>query len=142
MIAMVSNMRFLQFSCSRHSPRRRTCRSSNMNAALCRSCRIALIACLLVFTARSGSAQEPADPPPAQPSENAAVDTVKFLAGGAVGFVMHETGHLIFDAIFDADPYIKRVHLGPIPFFAISHRGDMSPRREFTISSAGFWMQE
>ena len=55
---------------------------------------------------------------------------------------MHETGHLIFDVIFDADPYIKRVHLGPIPFFAISHRGDMSPRREFTISSAGFWMQE
>jgi hypothetical protein len=67
---------------------------------------------------------------------------VKFLAGGAVGLVMHESGHLLFDAIFDAKPYVTGVHLGPIPFFAISHRSDLSPRREFTISSAGFWVQE
>jgi hypothetical protein len=26
--------------------------------------------------------------------------------------------------------------------FPISHRSDLSPRREFTISSAGFWIQE
>jgi hypothetical protein len=28
-----------------------------------------------------------------------------------------------------------------IPFFAITHRAGLSPRREFTISSAGFWVQ-
>ncbi|OLC79892.1 MAG: hypothetical protein AUH72_13110 [Acidobacteria bacterium 13_1_40CM_4_65_8] len=70
------------------------------------------------------------------------VETVKFIAGGALGLVMHESGHLIFDAAFDAKPRISRVQFGPIPFFAISHRDDLSPRREFTISSAGFWVQE
>ena len=72
----------------------------------------------------------------------ACVDTVKFLAGAALGLVMHEGGHLVFDAAFDAEPRINGVQFGPFPFFAITHRGDLSPRREFTISSAGFWMQE
>jgi hypothetical protein len=79
---------------------------------------------------------------PAQPNERLAVDTVKFLAGGALGLAMHEGGHLLFDAVFDAQPHIDPVHLGPFPFFAIAHRGDLSPRREFTVSSAGFWVQE
>lgn len=55
---------------------------------------------------------------------------------------MHESGHLLFDAIFDAEPRITGVHLGPFPFFAINHRTDLSPRRELTIDSAGFWVQE
>ena len=58
-----------------------------------------------------------------------------------MGLVMHEGGHLLFDVIFDASPHLERVTFGPFPFFAITHRGDLSPRREFTISSAGFWMQ-
>jgi hypothetical protein len=74
--------------------------------------------------------------------EHRALDSVKFLAGAGLGLVMHETGHLVFDAMFDADPRIKGVRFGPFPFFAITHRGDLSPRREFTISSAGFWVQE
>jgi hypothetical protein len=69
-------------------------------------------------------------------------DTVEFLAGSAIGLGMHEGGHLLFDALFDAHPGIGGVHFGPIPFFAITHRNDLSPRREFTISSAGFWVQE
>jgi hypothetical protein len=69
-------------------------------------------------------------------------DTVEFLAGSAIGFSMHEGGHLLFDVMFDARPRIAGVHFGPIPFFAITHRNDLSPRREFTISSAGFWSQE
>jgi hypothetical protein len=69
-------------------------------------------------------------------------DTVEFLAGSAIGFGMHEGGHLLFDELFDAHPGIGGVHFGPIPFFAITHRNDLSPRREFTISSAGFWVQE
>jgi hypothetical protein len=67
---------------------------------------------------------------------------VKFLAGGALAFVTHEGGHLLFDAAFDAAPQVERVHFGPLPFFAIAHRSGLSPRREFTISSAGFWTQE
>lgn len=48
----------------------------------------------------------------------------------------------MLDLAFDADPTITGVHLGPFPFFAISHRSDLSARREFLISAAGFWMQE
>jgi hypothetical protein len=107
-----------------------------------RAVRIAAIVCLLLFTARSLCAQPASADEPAQPDGNAAVDTVKFLAGGALGLAMHESGHLIFDAIFAAEPRVIGVHFGPFPFFAITHRSDMSPRREFTISSAGFWVQE
>lgn len=66
---------------------------------------------------------------------------MKVLGGGALGLGLHEAGHLIFDVLFDADPGLKKVHFGPLPFFAIIHRSDLSPRREFTISSAGFWTQ-
>jgi hypothetical protein len=68
-------------------------------------------------------------------------DTLKFLAGGGLGLVMHEGGHLFFDVAFDANPYVERIHFGPFPFFAVTHRTGLSPRREFTISSAGFWVQ-
>ncbi len=64
-----------------------------------------------------------------------------FLAGAAVAFGAHEGGHLLFDAVFRADPGIGRVDFHGIPFFAITHRGGLSPRRELTISSAGFWVQ-
>ena len=67
---------------------------------------------------------------------------IRFLAGAALGLAAHESGHLVLDFAFDARPRIKRVTLGGIPFFAITHRSDLSPRREFAISSAGFWVQE
>src|SRR5256712_5385699 len=142
MIAMVSNMRFLQSSHSRHNPLRRREGVSTMGAVLCRTSRALAIACLLMFTATSAFAQQGSTVQPAQPDGPPVVETVKFIAGGALGLVMHESGHLIFDAAFDAKPRISRVEFGPIPFFAISHRDDLSPRREFTISSAGFWVQE
>ena len=90
--------------------------------------------------AQTTSAGETLQSPP--PDEQRVVDTVKFLAGGALGLVIHESGHLVFDAIFDASPSIKGINFGPFPFFAITHRSDVSPRREFAISSAGFWMQD
>jgi hypothetical protein len=64
-----------------------------------------------------------------------------FLAGGAVGLGAHEGGHLLFDVLFEADPGIRRVDFHGIPFFAITHRNDLAPGKEFTISSAGFWVQ-
>src|SRR6266516_3310357 len=78
----------------------------------------------------------------ARPPEQRAAAITMFLVGGLLGLGMHESGHLTCDVIFDANPKITHVQFGPFPFFAISHRGDLSPRREFTVSSAGFWVQE
>lgn len=70
-----------------------------------------------------------------------AARTVKFLLGGAAGLGVHESGHLTFDGLLGVRPTLKRVDFGGIPFFAITHEAGLSDRREFTISSAGFWMQ-
>lgn len=67
---------------------------------------------------------------------------MKFLGGGAIGLAAHESGHLLFDGLFRADPGLKKVSLHGIPFFAITHDPGLSPRREFIIDSAGFWVQE
>jgi hypothetical protein len=64
-----------------------------------------------------------------------------FLGGAVAGLGIHEGAHLLFDVIFDADPGLTRVEFHGIPFFAITHRSDLSPRQEFTIDSAGFWAQ-
>jgi hypothetical protein len=61
--------------------------------------------------------------------------------GFASGLLAHEGGHLFFDVAFDADPGIARVEFGGVPFFAITHRSDLSPRREYAVSAAGFWTQ-
>ncbi len=42
---------------------------------------------------------------------------------------------------FDAGPRIQRIEFHGIPFFALTHRKELSPRREFIVSSAGFWVQ-
>jgi hypothetical protein len=75
------------------------------------------------------------------PAVNRTAAVGKFLAGAGAAFAVHEGGHLLFDAIFDADPGIKKVDFYGIPFFAITHRADLSHRQEFVIASAGFWVQ-
>lgn len=65
----------------------------------------------------------------------------KFFGGAAVAFGAHELGHLVFDVAFDAKPGVKKVSFSGIPFFAITHEAGLSPRREYTIASAGFWVQ-
>jgi len=91
----------------------------------------------------SGRAAAAGQDPSASSSSGggAAVATLKFVAGGAVGLVVHESGHVALDLAFNARPRIVPVHLGPAPFFAITHRGGLSPRREYIIDAAGFWMQ-
>ena len=64
-----------------------------------------------------------------------------FLTGALTGLFAHEGGHLFANVLFDADPGFDRVEFHGIPFFAITHRGDLTPRREFVVSSAGFWVQ-
>ena len=76
------------------------------------------------------------------PSDRHLAGTVGlFLAGAALGLGAHEAGHVFFDVVFDADPGVRKVDFHGIPFFAITHRSDLSPAQEFTISSAGFWVQ-
>ena len=97
----------------------------------------------LIVTARQAIAQPQqttADAASASGTQRATTVGL-FLAGGAVGLGAHEGGHLLFDVLFDADPGIRRVDFHGIPFFAITHRHDVPPGKEFTISSAGFWVQ-
>lgn len=71
----------------------------------------------------------------------AQAEPLAFLGGAAIGLAAHEAGHLLFAIAFDADPGIGKVDFHGIPFFALTHRSGLSPAREFTISSAGFWVQ-
>lgn len=79
--------------------------------------------------------------PAATHHENRRSSVVRFLGGALTGLAAHEAGHLALDVAFDADPSLKRVDFHGIPFFAITHRPDLSPRRELAVSSAGFWVQ-
>jgi hypothetical protein len=75
-------------------------------------------------------------------NESPATSIPSFLAGAAIGLGAHEAGHLIFDGIFDAHPRVKGVSFHGVPFFAITHDSGLSPRQEFVIDSAGFWVQQ
>jgi len=87
-----------------------------------------LVATLLMLVASPRVARAQAEP-------------LAFLGGAAIALAAHETGHLLFDVVFDADPRIRKVDFHGVPFFAITHRSGLGPKREFTISSAGFWVQ-
>jgi len=84
----------------------------------------------------------PRPTPDATHSRHRATAAGAFLAGAGLALAAHEGGHLVFDGIFNAHPGIKRVSFHGLPFFAITHDQGLSPRREFTIDSAGFWVQE
>jgi hypothetical protein len=139
MIAMVSNISPLQLANPRPG-----CAKCNWYAVLCRCRRLGVLVLFGAFLSIDAAAQPSpaAEPQQTQTDEHRVVDSVKFLAGAALGLGMHEGGHLLFDTVFDANARIEKVTFGPFPFFAITHRGDLSPRRELTISSAGFWMQD
>ena len=108
---------------------------------------ITLTAVGLAFAPRVARAQTPVDPsmpqpsPAARPSRSALTRTVVFLGGAASGLGVHEAGHVIFGAAFGADPSVKPIHYGPIPFFAIDHN-PVTRKQEFVISSAGLWLQQ
>jgi hypothetical protein len=79
---------------------------------------------------------------PSTSEKSTTASVLEFLGGGAVGLAAHESGHLLFDAIFDAHPGITAVSFHGIPFFAIVHDNGLTPRKELIIDSAGFWVQE
>ncbi len=76
----------------------------------------------------------------AQPVSAQTTAVIQFFAGAALGLGLHESGHLVCDAAFGAHPGVRKVSAGFIPFFAITHE-PVTPLQEFTISSAGFWVQ-
>jgi hypothetical protein len=93
-------------------------------------------------TAEVVRAQETPPQPVTQNGPSAASSTGLFLLGAGSALAAHEGGHLLFDAIFDASPGIKKISYKGIPFFAITHDAGLSDRQEFVIDSAGFWVQE
>lgn len=109
-----------------------------------------LVVTLQVFTAilataglaRGQDSERPSAASPATSEHRKASGLGRFLAGAALGLGAHEGGHLLFDGLFKAEPGIRKVSFHGLPFFAITHRSGLSPRREFVIDSAGFWVQE
>jgi len=104
---------------------------------------VALLWCLVasVGVARAQTAGAPSQPAATQDARPSIVaSTLLFLGGAAAGLGIHETGHVIFSATFDANPRVEPLHYGVIPFFKIEH-DPVTRRQEFVISSAGFWMQ-
>ena len=65
----------------------------------------------------------------------------KVVLGGIAGLGVHEGGHLVANWAFEETVKLKKVDYKGIPFFALSHAPDLSPRREYVVSSAGFWAQ-
>lgn len=76
----------------------------------------------------------------AAPIQAQTAGVAQFFAGAALGLGLHESGHLVFDEAFHAHPGVRKVSAGFLPFFAITHE-PATPLKEFTISSAGFWVQ-
>ena len=78
---------------------------------------------------------------PAFAQESAGARFGKVLLGGAAGLAIHESGHLVANWAFDQKVVVKKIDYKGIPFFALSHAPTLSPRREYVVSSAGFWAQ-
>jgi hypothetical protein len=78
---------------------------------------------------------------PASAQDSAGARFGKVLLGGAAGLGLHEAGHLVANWAFEEKVVIKKVDYKGVPFFALSHSPDLSPRREYVVSSAGFWAQ-
>jgi hypothetical protein len=62
----------------------------------------------------------------------------QFFAGAFVGFLGHETGHLITNTAMDTHPYLKPIQNGPIPFFTIEPGRPLNRHEHYITSSAGF----
>jgi len=106
---------------------------------------VVLAVAALSLTAEVAFAQEPPagiSSVPSTSEQSTTSSILEFLGGGALALAAHEGGHLLFDAIFDARPGLKKVSFHGIPFFAITHDGGLPPTQEFVIDSAGFWVQE
>lgn len=101
----------------------------------------ALVAPMPAFAQAEPTQTQPPAPQTSAEPGSLVKRTALFLSGAAVALAAHEAGHLTFDLVFDAEPRLKRVNFHGLPFFALTHRKQLSPRREVVVSSAGFWVQ-
>jgi hypothetical protein len=99
------------------------------------------LAAEVAFAQQRGESVAASDAQIVHPTTSAGVFG-EFVGGGALALGAHESGHLLFDAIFDAHPGIEKVSFHGLPFFAITHESGLPDRQEFVIDSAGFWVQE
>jgi hypothetical protein len=95
---------------------------------------------VLVAAAGPALAQPEAQTPP-QRAESAGKRIASFLTGGAIGLGAHEAGHVIANLALGEKPSLRKVDFHGVPFFAVTHSSGLPRRKEFTISSAGFWLQ-
>jgi hypothetical protein len=102
--------------------------------------RISVVMAALLCAAAMPAAAQTKPAPSSSSSKNRTVRLLTFLGGAATGLAVHESGHVITSALFGANPGVKGITYGPVPFFAITH-DPVTRRKEFVISSAGFWMQ-
>jgi hypothetical protein len=86
------------------------------------------------------AAQIEAQPLP-QHDESAGKRIASFLTGAAIGLGTHEAGHVIANLALGEKPGLRKVDFHGVPFFAITHSSGLPHRKEFVISSAGFWVQ-
>jgi hypothetical protein len=95
---------------------------------------------LLLAATVPALAQTEAQPLPTR-DESAGKRIASFLTGGAIGLGTHEAGHIIANLALGEKPGLRKVDFHGIPFFAITHSSGLPRRKEFLISSAGFWVQ-
>lgn len=79
-----------------------------------------------------------AKPSLAAPAGPWAGNPAQFFAGAFVGFLGHETGHLITNTAMNTNPFLKSVNYGPIPFFTIEPSRPLTRHEHYITSSAGF----
>jgi hypothetical protein len=79
-------------------------------------------------TAQPVGAQDTVQQSATTSEKSTTAQVAKFLGGGLAGLAAHESGHLLFDAIFDAHASVKPVSFHGIPFFAITHDTGLTPR--------------
>ena len=68
-------------------------------------------------------------------------DYVWLLLGAGAGLLVHESGHLLFDAALNTEPKIVGVKLGPFPFFAIEPTRIHNNQQRYIIAQAGVMME-
>ena len=89
----------------------------------------------------AASATQPAENPSQRREGPWAGDASEFFKGAALGFVCHETGHVIANLAVGSHPYLKRVDFAFIPFFTIQPDHPLTPREHYLTASAGFGAQ-
>ena len=65
-------------------------------------------------------------------------NTTKFFEGAFIGFLGHESGHIITNSAMNTDLYLKSVNYGPIPFFTIEPGRPLTNHEHYITASAGF----